>query len=80
MAFRSLIVPAGYNHKAQCHANPELYLARSKRKQTKKCSYAFRKLAAKTQGSCATDHSTTAYVAADIKELPALIGDTVLNS
>jgi len=64
------------------HANPELYLARSKHKQTKSkpCSHAFRKLAAKTRRSCATDHSTTVCMAVDVNELPASIGDTVLNS
>lgn len=41
---------------AQCHAHPELYLARYKHKQ--KCSYAFGKLVATIQGGCATAHNT----------------------
>lgn len=65
---------------AQCHANPELYLARSKHKQKKNVALPSESWLQKTQGSCATDHNTTVRVAVDLNELPPSIGDTILNS
>lgn len=73
MAFRSLVIPAGYNHTGTVPCYPELYLARLKHKQKNTKNVAMPSESwLKKQHREAVLLITTAFMALDINELPTI--------